>query len=283
MGTAGPQGPGRSRASRPDPPAGAGTTGEWLDLLRKIAALGVLLGFLIAGCGGPVTPPVQISPATIARQAPGPIPISPRIAKIYGEKYLSELRADTSAVFAISPNGNRFEYRFCKHPDCLMSDDEIATRAIARCNIGVPQKDPANRCVIFDRNGKTQQPYRTWSEADFDMPIPAPPVLAVKDPADLAPGRFSVMTPEGQMVISLRPPLTGATSGRAYFWDTGDGFHQGTWSLKEDRVCVDSIDGRSAVTCGKLYGTDAAHIAGAGLDLFPGKYLPITKLSHTAE
>jgi hypothetical protein len=41
---------------------------------------------------------------------------------------------------------------------------------------------------------------------------------------------------------------------------------------------VDSIDGRSAVTCGKLYGTDPEHIVGASLDLFPGKYLPITRL-----
>lgn len=250
---------------------------ECAQLLRKIAALGVLLGLVTAGCGGPVTPPVQISPADIARQAPAPIQISPRIAKIYGEDYLGQLAPGVSSVFAISPNGNRFEYRFCKHPDCLMSDDEIAVRAIGRCNIGVPQKDPANRCVIFDRNGKTQQPYRTWSDGDFDAPVPAPPALTVKDPAELAPGRFSAMTPEGQLVISLRP------DGRAYLWDTSDGFHQGTWSLKENRVCVDSVDGRAAVTCGKLYGTDAAHIVGASLDLYPGKYLPVTRLADTAE
>ena len=246
-------------------------------MLRKSAVIGILLGFLTAGCGGPVTPPVQISPADIARQAPAPIQISPRIAKIYGEDYLGQLSPDVSGVFALSPNGNRFEYRFCEHPSCLLSDDELASRAIARCNIGVPRKNPANRCVIFDRNGKTLQPYRTWSDGDFDTPVPTPPVLAVKGLTDLAPGRFSAMTPEGQLVISLRP------DGRAYFWDTGDGFHQGTWSLKEDRVCVDSIDGRSAVTCGKLYGTDAAHITGASLDLFPGKYLPITRLPNTGE
>jgi hypothetical protein len=215
---------------------------------------------------------VQISPADIAMQAPAPIQISPLVAEIYSEKYLRQLDAETSGVFALSPNGNRFEYRFCRHPDCGLSDDELAARAIGRCNIGVPQKDPTQRCLIFDRNGKVNQPYRTWSDSDFDTPVPTPPTLVVKNAATLAPGRFAAMTPEGQMVISLRP------DGRAYFWDTGDGFHQGRWSLKEDRVCVDSIDGRSAVTCGKLYGTDPEHIVGASLDLFPGKYLPITRL-----
>jgi len=246
-------------------------------LLRKIAALSVLVGLLLAACGSPPPPPAQISPALIARQATAPIQISPRVAKVYGEKYLSEVGGDSSAVFAISPNGNRFEYRFCRHPDCQLTDDELAARAIARCNIGVPKNDPAQSCVVFDRNGKTQQPYRTWSDGDFDMPVPNPPVLTVKDPPELAPGRFSAMTPEGQMVISLRP------DGRAYLWDTGDSFHQALWSLKGDRVCVDSIDGRSAVTCGQLYGTDAAHILGASLDLFPGRYLPITRLADKAE
>ena len=212
-----------------------------------------------------------------------PIQISPRVAEIYSEKYLGALSGDASAVFALSPNGNRFAYRTCRHPDCELGDDELAARAIARCNIGVPRNDPAQGCLVFDRNGKIDQPYRTWSDADFDAPIPAPPILTVTDPAALAPGKFAVMTPDGQMVISLRPVPVGEKSGRAYFWDTGDGFHQGTWSLKGDRVCVDSIDGRSAVTCGMLYGSDGAHIVGAGLDLFPGRYLPITRLATTAE
>src|SRR5438552_348050 len=76
--------------------------------------------------------------------------------------YLEQLSGDVSGVMAISPNGNRLEYRFCRHPDCLLSDDEVAARAIARCNRGVPLKDPANRCLVFDRNGKVNQPYRTW-------------------------------------------------------------------------------------------------------------------------
>jgi hypothetical protein len=85
------------------------------------------------------------------------------------------------------------------------------------------------------------------------------------------------MTPDGQMIISLRG------DGRAYLWDTGDGFHQATWSLKGNKVCVDSIDGRSQVTCGKLYGTDKDHIVGATLDMFPGKYLTVTRIADTAE
>jgi hypothetical protein len=234
------------------------------------------MGLLLAGCGSPPAPKVQISPADIARQAPAPIQISPRVAGIYAG-YLDQLSGEVSGVFAISPNGNRLEYRFCRHPDCLLTDDELAARAIARCNIGVPQKEPANRCLIFDRNGKVNQPYRTWSNADFEMPVPPPPVLSMKDSAALAPGRFAAMTPDGQMVISLRP------DGRAYLWDTGDGFHQATWSLKADGVCVDSIDGRAQMTCGKLYGTDPDHIVGATLDLFPGKYLSITRLTAAAE
>jgi hypothetical protein len=245
-------------------------------LLRKIAALGVFVGLLIGGCGSPPAPKVQISPADIARQAPAPIQISPRVAGIYAG-YLDQLSGDVSGVFAISPNGNRLEYRFCRHPDCLLSDDELAARANARCKIGVPQKNPANPSQILDRNGKVNQPYRTWSAADFDMPVPPPPLFDVKDPAALAPGRFAAMTPDGQMIISLRP------DGRAYLWDTGDGFHQATWSIKAEGVCVGSIDGRAQVTCGKLYGTDPDHVAGATLDLFPGKYLSITRLSATAE
>jgi hypothetical protein len=241
-----------------------GTTEEWVQLLKKIAALSVLAGLLLSGCGSPPAPKLQISPADIARQAPAPIQISPRVAAIYGA-YLQELSADVSGVLAISPNGNRLEYRFCKHPDCRLTDDELAERAIARCNKGLPQKDPAKSCLVFDRNGKVMQPYRSWSDSDFNTPVPAPPLLAVTDPTALT-GRFSAMTPEGQLVISL------SGNGRAYLW-----------SVKADGVCVDSIDGRSAMTCGKLYGTDPAHIIGASLDLYPGKYLPITRLSDTAE
>jgi hypothetical protein len=231
---------------------------------------------LLAGCGTPPAPKLQISPADIARQAPAPIQISPRVAAIYSA-YLEQISPENSGVFAISPNGNRLEYRFCRHPDCGLSDDELAQRALSRCDLGVPQKDPANRCLVFDRNGKVNQPYRTWSESDFDMPVQPPPALAVKDPAQLAPGRFSAMTPDGQMLISLR------SDGRAYLWDTGDGFHQARWSLKEGGVCVDSIDGRSAMTCGTLYGADPDHITGATLDLFPGKYLSITRLANSTE
>jgi hypothetical protein len=235
-----------------------------------------LVGLLLSGCGSPPAPKVQISPADIARQASAPLQISPRVAGIYAA-YLNELSSEISGVFAISPNGNRLEYRFCRHPDCLLTDDELAERTLNRCNFGAGQKDPAKRCLVFDRNGKVNQPYRTWSESDFDTPVPAPPLLDVKDPAQLAPGRYAAMTPDGQMIISLRP------DGRAYLWDTGDGFHQARWSIKAEGVCVDAIDGRSAMTCGKLYGTDSDHIVGATLDLFPGKYLSLTRLSDTAE
>ena len=244
-------------------------------MLRKIAALGIFAALLLAGCGSPPAPKLQVSPADIAKQAPAPIQISPRVAGIYAA-YLEQVTPDNSGVFAISPNGNRLEYRFCRHPDCQLSDDELAERVLNRCNFGAGQKDPAKRCLVFDRNGKVNQPYRTWSESDFDTPVPAPPLLDVKDPAELAPGRFAAMTPDGQMIISLRP------DGRAYLWDTGDGFHQASWSIKEGGVCVDSIDGRSAMTCGRLYGSDKDQIVGATLDLFPGKYLSITRLS-TAE
>jgi hypothetical protein len=212
----------------------------------------------------------------IARQAPAPIQISPRVAGIYAA-YLDQLSPEVSGVFAISSNGNRLEYRFCRHPDCLLTDDELAERALNRCNFGAGQKDPAKRCLVFDRNGKVNQPYRTWSESDFDTPLPAPAALDLKDPAELGAGRFSVMTPDGQMVVSLRQ------DGRAYLWDTGDGFHQASWSIKAGGVCVDSIDGRSAMTCGTLYGTDKDHITGATLDMFPGKYLTITRLGEPAE
>ena len=244
--------------------------------LTKIAVFGAVLALVLGGCGSTVPPPVQISPADIARQAAAPIPVSPRVAKVYQQDYLGQVGKDSSGIFALSPNGNRFEYRTCHHPDCQLSDDELASRAIARCNIGVPHQDPALRCLVFDRSGRIGQPYRFWSDGDFDMPIPAPSPLPIADPEALA-GRYAAMTPEGQLVISLRP------DGRAYFWDTGDGFHQGTWSLKEGGVCVDSVDGRSAVTCGTLYGSDVQHVVGAGLDLYPGRYLPLTRLPATAE
>lgn len=275
MGMTGSQGPGRRRQHRPSAGAGRGTAGESGQLFKKIAALGGFIGLLIAGCGSPPAPRVQISPADIARQAPAPIQISPRVAAIYGG-YLEELSSEVSGVLAISPNGNRLEYRLCQHPDCLLTDDEIAERALSRCNRGLARKDPAKNCVVFDHNGKVMQPYRTWSDGDFSTPVPNPPRLVAKDPAALV-GRFSAMTPEGEMVINL------AENGRAYFWDTGDNFYQGTWSIREDGVCVDSIGGQSALACGKLYGTDADHIVGATLDLFPGKYLPITRLSDAAE
>ena len=95
-------------------------------MLRKIAALGPLLALLLAGCGSPPAPKVQISPADIARQAPAPIQISPRVAAIYAG-YLEQIAPDVSGAFAISPNGNRVDYRFCRRPDCLLSDDEVAT------------------------------------------------------------------------------------------------------------------------------------------------------------
>ena len=101
-------------------------------------------------------------------------------------------------------------------------------------------------------------------------------MLVVKDAAALAPGRFAAMTPDGQMIISLR------ADGRAYLWDTGDGFHQATWSIAKDGgLCVNTVDGRSAMSCGKLYGTDKDNIIGASLDLYPGKYLTITRIADT--
>ena len=71
--------------------------------------------------------------------------------------------------------------------------------------------------------------------------------------------------------------------GTAYFWDTGDYFHQGTWTLKDGALCVLSVDQRSMMTCGTLYGRDPQHIAGTSLDLFPGRFLPVTRLTSTAE
>ena len=248
---------------------------------RKIAAFSLGIGVLVAGCAGGGPTPAQtssdnIATAGLARQATSPIQISPYVATAYHEKYLAQLTGSTSGAFAISRDGNRFAFRFCGHPDCRLSDDEIAIRALANCDLGAPPGAAGQRCVIFDRNGKIAQPYHIWTDADFDAPAATPPALAIADPK-LLTGRYSAMTPDGQMVISLRP------DGTAYFWDTGDFFHQGTWSLRDGRVCVDSVDQRATVTCGTLYGADPRHIIGVGLDLFPGKFLPITRLAATAQ
>jgi hypothetical protein len=276
MGMTGSQGPRPAREMRVNEWRRLTNKQECAQLLRKIAALSLLAALLVAGCSSPPAPKLQISPADIARQAPQPIQISPRVAAIYSA-YLEQVSPDNAGVFAISPNGNRVEYRFCHRPNCQLTDDEIAERALARCDRGLPRKDPDKTCLVFDRNGKVNQPYRTWSQSDFDMPVPNPPVLVVKNPAEIAPGRFAAMTPDGQMIISLRG------DGRAYLWDTGDGFHQATWSLKGENVCVDSIDGHARVTCGQLYGADKDHIVGATLDMFPGKYLTLTRIADTAE
>jgi hypothetical protein len=242
----------------------------------RIAHFAAVFMLLVSACGGPPPLPTQTSPADLARQAAAPIQISPYVAGIYRDKYLAGLDASTSGVFAISPNGNRVEFRACKHPDCWMSDDEIAMRALDRCNLGFARKHPEQRCLVLDRNGKIAQPTRFWTDADFAMPVPAPAPIALTDPASLI-GRYSAMTPEGQLVISLR------ADGMAYFWDTGDYFHQGTWSLKDGAFCVVSVDQRTVMTCGRLFGSDPRHIAGTSLDLFPGRFLPVTRLTSSAE
>lgn len=244
--------------------------------ITGIAALAAALALIAAGCANRAPPAAQVSSADLARQAEAPIDVSPYVAGIYRDKYLAGLDGATSGVFAISPNGNRFEMRTCRHPDCRMSDDEIATRALDRCDLGFARKHSEQRCLVFDRNGKLQQPHRFWTDADFDMPVPAPAPVALTDPASLA-GRYSAMTPEGKLVLSLRP------DGTAYFWDTGDYFHQGTWTLKDGALCVLSVDQRSMMTCGTLYGRDPQHIAGTSLDLFPGRFLPVTRLTSPAE
>jgi hypothetical protein len=234
---------------------------------RRSAGLPGLLALVLAACQPAAIPPAQTSPADLARVVAAPIPISPRVERLYRGKYRTGLDAQTSGAFAISPNGNRFDFRLCRHPDCRLSDDELASRALARCSLGAPQA-----CVLLDRNGHIGQPHRVWKDADFDEPDPLPPTLTLRDPAALAPGKFIAMTPDGELVVSLRP------DGRAYFWDTGDGFHQGTWSLRDKGLCVDSVDRRTTVACGKLYGTDARHVSGATLDLYPTKFLPVTRL-----
>jgi hypothetical protein len=244
--------------------------------IARMAALAAALAFLTTGCGGPPPLPTQASPADLARQALVPIQISPAVAGIYRVKYLAALDGATSGIFAISPNGNRFEFRTCRHPDCQMSDDEIAARALDRCDLGFARKHPEQRCLVFDRNGKIAQPYRFWSDADFAMPVPAPVALNLTDTTALV-GRYAAMTPDGQLVINLRP------DGSAYFWDTGDYFHQGTWSLKAGAFCVLSVDQRTMMTCGALYGADPQHVSGTSLDLFPGRFLPVTRLTSQPE
>ncbi len=248
----------------------------------RIAALGAALALGLAGCADSPPPAAQVSSADLARQASAPIDVSPHVAGVYHDKYLATLDGATSGIFAISPNGNRFEIRTCHHPDCQMSDDEIATRALDRCNLGFAAKHPENRCLVFDRNGKIAQPHRFWTDADFAMPVPAPPALSLNDRSQLADprvtdDRYVVMTPEGQIRISLH------ADGSAYFWDTGDYFHQGVWALVQGGVCIESMDGRSFMACGTLYGADPRKPAGATLDLFPGKFLPVTRLTSTAE
>lgn len=225
------------------------------------------LGLALSACQAASPVPTQTSPADLARVVSTPIPISPRVEGVYTEKYRAGLGDGVSGVFAISPNGNRFDFRFCRHPDCQLSDDELAARALGRCSLGAPQP-----CVLLDRNGRVGQPNRVWKDTDFDEPNPLPPALTLSDPVELAPGKFTAMTPDGELVVSLRP------DGRAYFWDTGDGFHQGTWSLRQGGLCVDSVDQQATVTCGKLYGSDTGHITGAALDLFPTKFLPVMRM-----
>jgi hypothetical protein len=244
--------------------------------INGIAAPAAALALLLAGCAEPAPPTAQISSADLARQAAAPVDVSPHVAAVYRDKYLAGLDGNTSGIFAISPNGNRFEFRTCRHPDCQMSDEEIAARAVDRCNLGFARRHPEQACLVFDRNGKIGQPYRFWTDADFDMPVPAPAPITLSDPAALA-GRYSAMTPEGQLVISLRP------DGTAYFWDTGDYFHQGTWTLKDGAFCVVSVDQKTMMTCGTLYGRDPQHIAGTSLDLFPGRFLPVTRLTSPTE
>jgi hypothetical protein len=244
--------------------------------IARMAALAAVLVLAGAGCAEHAPPAAQVSSADLARQATAPIDVGPFVAALYRDKYLAGLDGATSGVAVISPTGNRIELRFCKHPDCQMSDDEIATRALDRCNLGFARRDPSLRCLVFDRNGMIRQPYRFWTDADFEMPNPEPSPLSIGDPAQLADPKvfadqYLVMTPAGQLRISLY------ADGRANFWDTGDFFHQGTWSLKDGGVCVNSVDQRSIVTCGKLFGTQPSKIVGIVLDLFPGKLLPVRR------
>jgi len=244
--------------------------------ITRMAALAAALAISTAGCAESAPPATQISSAELARQAEAPIQISPYVASIYRDKYLPGLDASTSGVAVISATGNRMELRFCKHPDCQMSDDEVATRALDRCNLGFARRDPAQRCLVFDRNGKIQQPARFWTDADFAMPANPPPRLPITDPQQLVDpknlgDRYVVMTPDGQLSINLH------ADGTAGFWDAGDFFHQGTWSLKDGSVCVNSVDRRTVVTCGTLYGSDPKKIAGIVLDLFPGRFLPVER------
>lgn len=249
---------------------------------RRITAICAALELLASGCSDTPQPHVQVSPADLARRSEAPIPISPRVAVIYHDTYLPMLKPGTSGVFVISPDGNRVEYRSCHHPDCQMEDDEIALRALDRCNLGFAGKDARTRCLVFDLNGTILQPHRFWTDADFDMPAPPPPALSLSDPTELADprlpeDRYRVMTPEGELRIALK------ADGSAYFWDTGDNFHQSTWALVQGGLCVGSVDDRAVMTCGTLYGTGPQRLAGATLDLYPGKFLPVTRLDPMDE
>jgi hypothetical protein len=53
--------------------------------------------------------------------------------------------------------------------------------------------------------------------------------------------------------------------------------------LVQGGICVKSVDGRSFMACGTLYGTDPRQPVGATLDLFPGKYLRVTRLTFAAQ
>src|SRR6185369_9494040 len=110
--------------------------------ILRIAALGAALLLGVAGCAEAPQPAAQVSSADLARQASAAIDISPYVAGVYHDEYLAALKDGSAGVFVVSPNGNRFEIRTCHHPDCQMSDDEIATRALDRCNLGFAAKHP---------------------------------------------------------------------------------------------------------------------------------------------
>jgi len=52
---------------------------------------------------------------------------TPAVKSPFGAVVHTLFAAKTFSQVAISPNGNRFEFRSCRHPDCQMSDDEIAS------------------------------------------------------------------------------------------------------------------------------------------------------------
>src|SRR5262245_60724289 len=124
----------------------AGSTAKWAILAA--------FALWIAGCADSAPPAAQASSADLARQATAPIDVSPHVAALYRDNYLAALKDGSNGVLVISPNGNRIEFRTCQHPDCQMGDDELALRALDRCNLGFARKDPTQRCLVFDRNGK---------------------------------------------------------------------------------------------------------------------------------